>query len=405
MLLTDSFLDYLRYERNYSDDTVKAYGEDIRQFQEFGGEDVGLQSPSEVVVDVVREWMIHLMNLGYATTSVNRKLSSLRSYYKYLLRKGEVKVDPLRKITGPKNKKNLPVFVKESEMNRLLDDEDFGEGFEGCRDHLVIAMFYATGMRLSELIGLDDGDVDFAASVIKVTGKRNKQRLIPFGEELRAEMEAYVKQRDESVPVRSGAFFVRKTGERLYPNIVRKIVTRNLSKVVTVKKRSPHVLRHTFATSMLNHEAELGAIKELLGHESLATTEIYTHTTFEELKKVYNQAKCITRPILGLKEKEVCMEIRIQSIHFDASEQLQAFIQKKAAKLERFYDDIQKVEVSLKVVKPETAENKEAGVKVLVPNGELYANKVCDTFEEAVDLCLEALEKQLVKYKEKIRNK
>lgn len=290
MLLTDSFLDYLRYERNYSDDTLKAYGEDIRQFQEFGGEDVGLQSPSEVVVDVVREWMIHLMNLGYATTSVNRKLSSLRSYYKYLLRKGEVKVDPLRKITGPKNKKNLPVFVKESEMNRLLDDEDFGEGFEGCRDHLVIAMFYATGMRLSELIGLDDGDVDFAASVIKVTGKRNKQRLIPFGEELRAEMEAYVKQRDESVPVRSGAFFVRKTGERLYPNIVRKIVTRNLSKVVTVKKRSPHVLRHTFATSMLNHEAELGAIKELLGHESLATTEIYTHTTFEELKKVYNQA-------------------------------------------------------------------------------------------------------------------
>lgn len=290
MLLTDSFLDYLRYERNYSDDTVKAYGEDIRQFQEFGGEDVGLQSPSEVVVDVVREWMIHLMNLGYATTSVNRKLSSLRSYYKYLLRKGEVKVDPLRKITGPKNKKNLPVFVKESEMNRLLDDENFGEGFEGCRDHLVIAMFYATGMRLSELIGLDDGDVDFAASVIKVTGKRNKQRLIPFGEELRVEMEAYVKQRDESVLVRSGAFFVRKTGERLYPNIVRKIVTRNLSKVVTVKKRSPHVLRHTFATSMLNHEAELGAIKELLGHESLATTEIYTHTTFEELKKVYNQA-------------------------------------------------------------------------------------------------------------------
>lgn len=206
MLLTDSFLDYLRYERNYSDDTVKAYGEDIRQFQEFGGEGVGLQSPPEVVVDVVREWMIHLMNLGYATTSVNRKLSSLRSYYKYLLRKGEVKVDPLRKITGPKNKKDLPVFVKESEMNRLLDDEDFGEGFEGCRDHLVIAMFYATGMRLSELIGLDDGDVDFAASVIKVTGKRNKQRLIPFGEELRVEMETYVKQRDESVPVRSDAF-------------------------------------------------------------------------------------------------------------------------------------------------------------------------------------------------------
>ena len=290
MWQTDSFLDYLRYERNYSEDTVKAYGEDIRQFQDFGGESVSLQSSPEVVADAVREWMMHLMGRGYATTSVNRKLSSLRSYYKYLLKKGEVKADPLRKITGPKNKKHLPVFLKERDMNRLLDDVDFGEGFDGCRDHLVIAMFYATGMRLSELIGLDNSSVDFSAGVIKVTGKRNKQRLIPFGEELRTEMEAYVKLRDESVQVCSDAFFVRKTGERLYPGIVRKIVTRNLAKVVTVKKRSPHVLRHTFATSMLNHEAELGAIKELLGHESLATTEIYTHTTFEELKKVYNQA-------------------------------------------------------------------------------------------------------------------
>ena len=399
MWLTDSFLDYLRYERNYSDETLKAYGEDIRQFQSFGEEESGVQSPSEVEAELVREWVISLMDRGYTSTSINRKLSSLRSYYKFLLKKGEVKADPLRKVVGPKNKKPLPVFLRESDMNRLLDDIDFGDGFEGCRDHLIIEMFYATGMRLSELIGLDDKDVDFAASVIKVTGKRNKQRLIPFGDELKNGMLEYVRVRNENVDVKSDAFFVRKTGERLYRNIVERIVKRNLSKVVSVKKRSPHVLRHTFATSMLNHEAALGAIKELLGHESLATTEIYTHTTFESLKK------CITRPILGLKEKEVCMEIRIQSIHFDASEQLQAFIQKKAAKLERFYDDIKKVEVSLKVVKPETAENKEAGVKVLVPNGELYANKVCDTFEEAVDLCLDALEKQLVKYKEKIRNK
>lgn len=174
---------------------------------------------------------------------------------------------------------------------------------------------------------------------------------------------------------------------------------RNLSKVVTLKKRSPHVLRHTFATTMLNHDAELGAIKELLGHESLATTEVYTHTTFEELKK------CIIRLILGPKSKEVSMEVRIQSIHFDASEQLQAFVQKKAVKLEKYYEDIKKVEVSLKVVKPETAENKEAGIKVIIPNGEFYASKICDTFEEAIDLSVEALEKQLVKHKEKQRSK
>ena len=290
MLLTDSFLSYLQYERNYSIETIKSYGEDIRQFEEFAKEEVGELAPSEVKSDFIREWIISLMDKGYTSTSINRKLSSLRSFYKFLLRRGEVVVDPLQKITGPKNKKSLPVFLKESEMDKLLDDTDFGEGFKGCRDHMIIEMFYATGMRLSELIGLDDKDVDFSTSLVKVTGKRNKQRLIPFDEELKNSITEYVNVRNESVPVRSDAFFVRETGERLSRTIVGNIVKRNLSKVVTIKKRSPHVLRHTFATTMLNHEAELGAIKELLGHESLATTEVYTHATFEELKKVYNQA-------------------------------------------------------------------------------------------------------------------
>ena len=291
MMLTDSFLDYLRFERNYSEETVKAYGEDLRQFAEFGEEEVGEMTPSKVDAELVREWVVNLMDRGYASTSINRKLSSLRSFFKFLLKNGEVKSDPLRKVAGPKKKKPLPVFLKESEMDRLLDDVDFGEGFEGCRDRLVIEMFYVTGMRLAELIGLDDADVDFSASVIKVTGKRNKQRLIPFGEELKKTMTDYVNLRNETVSLRAdGAFFVRKSGERLNRGIVECIVKRNLSKVTTVKKRSPHVLRHTFAAVMLNHDAELGAIKELLGHESLATTEIYTHTTFEELKKVYNQA-------------------------------------------------------------------------------------------------------------------
>ena len=291
MLETDSFLDYLRYERNYSEETVKAYEEDLRQFEQFGEEEVGAMTPSKVDAELVREWVVSLMDRKYASSSINRKLSSLRSFFKFLLKKGKVESDPLRKVIGPKKKKTLPVFLKEREMNRLLDDIDFGKGFEGCRDRLVIEMFYATGMRLSELIGLDDACVDFSASLIKVTGKRNKQRLIPFGEELKKTMADDVNLRNEVVPVRQdGAFFVRKTGERLYRGMVECIVKRNLSKVTTVKKRSPHVLRHTFATVMLNHDAELGAIKELLGHESLATTEIYTHTTFEELKKVYNQA-------------------------------------------------------------------------------------------------------------------
>ena len=289
-MLTDSFLDYLRYERNYSEKTVLAYGEDISQLREFAQEEIGDFKPAEVTPELIREWIVSLMDKGYASTSVNRKLSSLRSFYKFLLKKKVVLVDPLRKITGPKNKKPLPSFLKENEMNRLLDDTDFGEGFEGCRDHLIIEMFYATGIRLSELIGLDDKDVDFSASLLKVTGKRNKQRLIPFGDELKEGMLEYVNVRNEQVLESGGAFFVRKNGEQLYKNLVYNLVKRNLSKVVTLKKRSPHVLRHTFATTMLNNEAELGAVKELLGHSSLATTEIYTHTTFEELKKVYKQA-------------------------------------------------------------------------------------------------------------------
>lgn len=290
MWLTDSFLDYLQYERNYSEETIKSYREDLRQFEEFAREEIGDSAPSEVKAELVREWIVSLMDRGYTSTSINRKLSSLRSFYKFLLRKGEVAVNPLQKITGPKNKKPLPAFLRESDMDRLLDEVDFGEGFKGCRDHMIIEMFYATGVRLSELIGLDNKNVDFSSSLIKVTGKRNKQRLIPFGEELKIAMTEYVDVRNEAVPVRTDAFFVRENGERLSRSIVENLVKRNLSKVVTLKKRSPHVLRHTFATTMLNHDAELGAIKELLGHESLATTEVYTHTTFEELKKVYNLA-------------------------------------------------------------------------------------------------------------------
>jgi len=290
MWLTDSFLDYLQYERNYSEETIKSYREDLRQFEEFAREEIGDSAPSEVKAELVREWIVSLMDRGYTSTSINRKLSSLRSFYKFLLRKGEVAVNPLQKITGSKNKKPLPAFLRESDMDRLLDEVDFGEGFKGCRDHMIIEMFYATGVRLSELIGLDNKDVDFSSSLIKVTGKRNKQRLIPFGEELKIAMTEYVDVRNEAVPVRTDAFFVRENGERLSRSIVENLVKRNLSKVVTLKKRSPHVLRHTFATTMLNHDAELGAIKELLGHESLATTEVYTHTTFEELKKVYNLA-------------------------------------------------------------------------------------------------------------------
>ena len=289
MLIKD-FLDYLRLERNYSERTIVAYEADLREFEEyFKKTDAELDFRS-VHSDNVRNWMVSLMDEGRTETSVNRKLSSLRSFYRFLLRRKEITVNPMLKVIGPKKKKPLPSFVREKDMDRLLDEVPFGEGFEGCRDRTILEMFYATGMRLSELIGLNDADVDFSAKLIKVTGKRNKQRLIPFGNELAEDLRLYINVRNEAMPQEAEAFFVLKDGKRMYPMAVYRIVKRNLSKVVSLKKRSPHVLRHTFATAMLNDSAELRSVKELLGHESLVTTEVYTHATFEELKKVYEQA-------------------------------------------------------------------------------------------------------------------
>ena len=288
-MMIEAFLDYLRFERNYSEHTVVAYETDLRQFGDFlksVGEELDY---TNVDADLIRSWVVTLMESS-KSTSVNRKLSSLRSFYRFLMKRGKTTVNPLAKITGPKNSKPLPTFLRENDMDRLLDEISYGEGFEAVRDRMILETFYATGMRLSELVGLNDTDVDFSAMQMKVTGKRNKQRLIPFAGELAADLREYIIIRNETIPERSDAFFVLKNGKRMYPEKVYGIVRRNLAKVVSVKKKSPHVLRHTFATVMLNHEAELKSVKELLGHESLATTEIYTHTTFEELKKVYEQA-------------------------------------------------------------------------------------------------------------------
>ena len=295
-MLVDLFLEHLRTERNYSEYTILGYGTDLREFEMFFTEtDRELQWTS-VDADVIRRWIMHLMDtgkdgLGRKSSSVNRKLSSLRSFFHFTLQRGYIEVDPASAITGPKRSKVLPYFLRESEMDELLDKTDFGEGFEGQRDKLIIDMFYSTGMRLAELVGLSDVDIDCSAGNIKVTGKRNKQRLIPFGDELKEAMAAYRAERNEVVPERTtDAFFVKTNGQPVTRSLVYNIVRKNLSKVTSIKKRSPHVLRHTFATTMLNHSAELESVKELLGHSSLNATQIYTHTTFEELKQIYKQA-------------------------------------------------------------------------------------------------------------------
>ena len=283
-VLIDSFLDYLRYERNYSEYTINAYFKDLQQFEDFVKEKKeGIFVPEEVDTDIVRNWIISLLDNKISPVSVNRKLSSLKSFFKFLMKQGFVSVNPLRFVTGPKTKKPLPTFVKEKDMEELLDGDGFDEDFEGVRDRLILEMLYDTGVRRSELVGLQDTDIDYDAMLIRVTGKRNKQRLITFAERLKNLMLAYTEVRNREVDAGCGWFFVRKNGEQLSTGILYTIVKKKLSDIPTLAKCSPHVLRHSFATSMLNNGAELNAVKELLGHSSLASTSIYTHTTFEEL--------------------------------------------------------------------------------------------------------------------------
>lgn len=293
-MLIDRFLQYIKYEKGYSSHTFVSYETDLSQFEKFVKQRCGAEESSLDKVDsyLVREWIVSMMESGTAASSVNRKLSALKSFYSYLCKQGVIKKSPMTRVTAPKTKKRLPFFLKEEEMSDMLSgsSEVFEEGFEGVRDELIMETFYTLGIRLSELIGLKDTDVDLQAQTVLVNGKRNKQRYVPFGESLKQSMQAYLSIRDKEVPVRSGFFFLRPTGEALYPVLVYRIVHKYISVVSSMSKRSPHVLRHTFATAMLNNGAELEAVKELLGHSSLAATEVYTHTTFEQLQKNYKLA-------------------------------------------------------------------------------------------------------------------
>ena len=287
-----SFIDYMRYERNYSAHTVAAYTNDLFQFIDFldnkGASEGVVFEADSVDGDIVRLWMMNLMKQSLSATSVNRKLSALQSFFNYLIRKEIVQKHPLRQINGPKKPKPIPYFIKENEINSLLEEEVEGSGFCVVRDQLMLELFYQTGIRCSELVGMKDKDVDPEAMLLKVTGKRNKQRLVPFAELLKEMIVYYINVRTREVGEGCATFFVRKDGRPVSSAIVYYAIKKKLSNIPTLAKRSPHVLRHTFATSMLNDGATMSAVSNLLGHSSLASTSIYTHVTFEELKKVYN---------------------------------------------------------------------------------------------------------------------
>lgn len=287
----ESFLKYLQHEKRYSAHTIRSYLDDLDQFISFCDFNEHNFEPVNINHKKIRSWIVDLVNNNISIRSVKRKISTLKSFYKYLLREGLISYNPVDKVLTPKADNKLPAFINKKHMDVLLDDIDFGIDYKGIRNKLIIEMFYNTGIRVSELINLKMNDVNIFELRLRVIGKRNKERIIPFTRVFKDSLQRYLNIRKDKF--RSGSedyLFLTEKSKKMYPKLVYRIVNRYLNLITTIEKKSPHVLRHTFATHMLNAGADLNAIKELLGHSNLAATEIYTHNTFERLKSIYKQA-------------------------------------------------------------------------------------------------------------------
>ncbi len=287
----DQFIKYLKYEKRFSVLTVQAYEVDLRQFVLYLDKTGFSKGPEYASDKAIRSWIVDLLEEGYSTRSINRKISTLKSFYRFLLRKGSIQKNPMDKIVSPKVSKKLPYFVDQKDMNKLLHAPEFGNDFEGVRNRAIIETLYQTGIRLSELTGLESSRVNLETGSVLVLGKRKKERIIPLSNSLKGILKEYAERKEKDLKERDNPyFFLTSKGRKLYPKLVYRVINKYLQLVTTIEKKSPHVLRHSFATHMLNNGADLNAIKELLGHANLAATQVYTHNTFEKLKSIYNQA-------------------------------------------------------------------------------------------------------------------
>jgi integrase/recombinase XerC len=286
----ESFVNYLKYEKRCSSHTVTAYKNDLDQFVQFCTEMVGEFDVKRVDAKLVRNWIVQLMEKELSARSVNRKITTIKSFFKYLMKVQIVETNPATYLALPKIRKKIPNFVEENNLQHLLDDGFFKDDFTGIRDKLVITLLYGTGIRLAELLLLKDSDFDIKMCLIKVLGKRKKERIIPYPASINYLLELYINIRNTAVGFKTERLLVTESGKQVYEKLIYRVVKNNLAKVTLLEKKSPHVLRHSYATHLLNKGADLNAVKELLGHSNLAATQIYTHTTFERLHDIYKQA-------------------------------------------------------------------------------------------------------------------
>lgn len=286
----DAFYKYLSLEKRYSDHTLKSYKNDLSQFDLYIKSTFAISDFSDVRHTHVRSWMVDLMQKGFSSKSINRKISALRSYFKYLLKKEALIKNPMTKVISPKVPKRLPKVIREESMKSLLDASEVNSTFIELRDRLIVEVLYATGMRRAELIHLQDADILFDRAQIKVLGKGNKERLVPVSEKLLGAIQNYKLMREAEFGFKTLRLFVTNAGKPLYPKMVYNLVKKSISAYSSSEKRSPHVLRHSFATHMANAGADLNSIKEILGHSSLASTQVYMHNTIERLKNVYEKS-------------------------------------------------------------------------------------------------------------------
>ena len=286
-----AFLQYLTFQKRYSYNSIISYENDLRSFFDFIAMTFGTVALPDIKPTFVRSWLASLKEEGMESRTINRKISALKSFFKYQLRQELITISPMATIVSPKNKKRLPQYVEQADMNTLLSDVEFPEGWEGRTHKLLISLFYNTGMRQAELVGLKETQVDVANGNIKVLGKGNKERVLPLSNEMMKALNAYMNEKKNTFEHADQTFlFVNEKGRKLYPKYVYNVVKQYLSLITTIDKKSPHVLRHSFATHLMNNGAELNAVKELLGHSSLAATQVYTHNTIEKLKDVYKKA-------------------------------------------------------------------------------------------------------------------